>query len=83
VRLAQGALVAIGDPKCGGELGEWAQEVRERVGAERVTIDPTIAVVINALPPSLQDDGGKGVKGRIIDTHMGRGFAGRRKGATS
>jgi len=75
-RLAQAALLAVGNPESGGELGEWARPVRERIGAERIGVDPAIPAAVNALPPGA-------VVGRIVDTHLARGFVGRRKGNKS
>jgi hypothetical protein len=72
-RMASGALIAIKDRECGGELGDWARPVRERLGeiVDRIRIDPNAPISVNLLPPQVVE-GGRQVRGRILDTHIGR-----------
>src|SRR5262249_10336517 len=75
-KLARGALIAVGDPDCGGELGDWAKPVRKRLDPKRITVDPEKPVALNAfLPHLLAAD--EEATGHVIDTHLGRGFIGR------
>lgn len=70
-RMARGALVAIKDRGAGGELGDWAKPVRDRLGeiVDRIKIDPRDGMMINALPPGVYE---AATESRIIDTHLGR-----------
>ena len=73
-RMARGALVAIKDRDAGGELGDWAKPVRDRLGEEivdRIKVDPRDGMLINAMPLGVYE-GGVEAKGRVIDTHLGR-----------
>ena len=71
-QFARGALVAIKDHEAGGELGDWAKPIRERLGAlvDRINADPRDGMRINAIPPVIRGAGT--YEGRIIDTHLGQ-----------
>ncbi len=69
--LARGALVAVKDREAGGELGDWARPVRERLGeiVDRIKADPRDGLAVNALP--LGERVGE-FRSRVVDTHLGR-----------
>jgi TraY domain len=71
--MATGALIAIKDRECGGELGDWARPVRERFGeiVDRIRVDPNAQISVNLMPPQIVE-GGHQAESRILDTHMGR-----------
>jgi hypothetical protein len=45
-------LVAIADIECGGELGDWAREIRRGINPVRVNVDPDHPMQIVAVPIS-------------------------------
>jgi len=78
--MATGALIAIKDRECGGELGDWALPVRERFGeiVDHIRVDPNAQISVNLMPPQVVE-GGRQVQSRILDTHIGRSL-GRQQG---
>jgi hypothetical protein len=79
--MARGALIAIKDRECGGELGDWARPVRERLSdiVNRIRVDVNAPIMVNVLPPQVVE-GGKQVESRILDTHIGRSVGRRAEG---
>ena len=71
--MARGVLIALKDRDCGGEIGEWARPIRERLGeiVEQIKVDPRELFMVNASPVQVVE-GGRTIEGRIIDRNMGQ-----------
>jgi hypothetical protein len=75
-RLTRGWLTAVADATTGGDLGNMARPIRERLGAERVSVPPGPIAVVSL--PLQTVEGASQAEGRIIDTHMGSHIAKRK-----